>query len=389
MPMANENSRTDGHAVAFASSWEHLADELRCLDLRLHRRVLQQPREHSGDPLSPFKGLVITDAEVGELLTRPIDPDSGGGQDGKYISEDQRLSQSLADLQSEIQYRRSVTRQTKIYLTLERLANLFGLTRFEELCVIAYLAAELDRKYEKLYGYLQDDATCKAPSLDLILNLFCDTMPEKLEAREAFHPHKPLLRFNLLQVSDFGSEGQKPQLARGFRLDDRIVDFLLGSAHIDARLDRFASIALPVADETPAVQEVCHRANNFVQAYCQDLHSADRNLLLYLHGPASADKRLVVETVCRSHSLPLLKADLDTMKAGPLPFHQAAWLLAREAALQSAALCLERTDWLISEREQHWTELKSLLDAARTYSRFTFILGSSPWQSQEIGRAHV
>ena len=64
------------------------------------------------------------------------------------------------------------------------------------------LAPELDRKYEKLYAYLQDDVTRKKPSADLVLNLLCQTLPERLAARAVFHPRAPLLKYQLLQMTD-------------------------------------------------------------------------------------------------------------------------------------------------------------------------------------------
>ena len=73
-----------------------------------------------------------------------------------------------------------------MYLSLPYLAQLFQLTAFEEHCLLVCLAPELDRKYEKLYAYLQDDVTRKKPSVDLVLKLLCETMPEKLAARLAF-----------------------------------------------------------------------------------------------------------------------------------------------------------------------------------------------------------
>src|SRR5664279_4855481 len=104
-----QNSPVDGPLPAFVRSWDHLADELRCLDLRLHREMLRQPHQPSGDALSAFKGLVITDAEAAELLTGPTEyaPD---GREPARDSADQDLTRSLVDLENDIQQRRSGSR---------------------------------------------------------------------------------------------------------------------------------------------------------------------------------------------------------------------------------------------------------------------------------------
>ena len=363
---------------AYVNSWEDLSDNLRCLDLRLRCRVLQQSRVESGDPLDPFKGLVITDSEICDLLDcsqrRPAEP--------AQLAERQRLERAAAELQDEIQQRRAASRDAGIYLSLPRLSELFGLSQFAEQCIIICLAPEVDRKYEKLYAYLQDDATRRRPSVDLTLNLTCGSHAEMLTARAAFDPDAALLKCNLLQIADAGADGPLPLLSRALKLDDRIVNFLLGNRSIDARLERFARMVFPREGDLGmiAAHEIYQQANKFVETYFRNPQPVDRNVVLYLHGPAGVDQRPIVEAVCRNLKLPLLVADVAAMKADPTPFERTSWLLGRESALQSAALCLENTDCLVAEPEKNVLELNSLLKSAKAYSRLTFMFGSRAWQ---------
>lgn len=235
------------------------------------------------------------------------------------------MAQSLADLKNEIEERRSASRQRGLYLSLARLTELFLLNRFEEECLVVCLAPEVDRKYEKLYAYLQDDATRKKPGVDLLLNLLCKTLPQRLAARAALDPSAPLFKFKLLQLTDNSAEGQPPLRARTLKLDDRIVNFLLGHRQLDARLERFARIVVPQADaaNTMVAQEFYQRADRFLHAYFKEQQSAGRNVLLYLQGPVNSDQRSAVEAICRSYDLPLLVADVEAIKASPLPFDHA------------------------------------------------------------------
>jgi ATPase family associated with various cellular activities (AAA) len=384
--MARRNSPTDDCPPAFATSWDHLVEELRCLDIRLRRLVLrQQTRQPADDALSPFKGLVITEGEVAELLLEHSEPGSTRALDAADAFEDQRLGNSLSELQNEIHERRSASLEAGVCLSLARLAELFGLTRFEELCLIICLAPELDRKYGRLYAYLQDDTTCKQPGIDLVLRLLCESSQEKLAARAALHPCASLLRLKLLEMSET-ADRTSPMLARPLKLDNRIVNFLLDQRHLDARLERFARMMFPQPDieRAAAAQEFQQHTSSFLQSYFQNPDSAGRNLVLYLHGPANADKRMAVEAACSAYSLPLLVADVAAMKACPLPFEQAAWLLGREAALQSAALCLENGDCLLGEPDKHGIELNALLNSAKTFSRLTFMFGDGHWQPEGL-----
>ena len=138
----------------------------------------------------------MTDSSVADLSSRNT---------GEAAAEDATLAQSLSELQTEIQTRVSGTLQSGGYLSLARLADLFRLSRFEIQCLVVCLATELDRKYERLYGYLQDDAGRKLPGMDLLLSLLCETPArEMLAARAALDAGAPLLRFKLLQPVEGG-----------------------------------------------------------------------------------------------------------------------------------------------------------------------------------------
>ena len=55
-----------------------------------------------------------------------------------------------------------------VFLGLPGLATRFGLSPLERQAVLVCLAPELDRKYDTLYAYLQQDITRKRPSADLV-----------------------------------------------------------------------------------------------------------------------------------------------------------------------------------------------------------------------------
>lgn len=326
----------------------------------------------------------MTDAEVVELLTCQRDSLD------RINSEQDSLVQELSQLQTEVEERRACNLAAGTCLALPQLAQLFHLTPFEEQCVLICLAPELDRKYEKLYAYIQDDATRKKPSIDLVLTLLCDSPQEKLSARAAFGTHAPLLQHRLLQIGEAGSEGSIPFLSRTLKLDDRIVNFLLGLRQMDARLESCARLMAPQVDAEQMVvwQEVYERTSRFVQEYFQG-QSANRNAIFYIHGSARWDKQFVAAAVCRDLNLPLLIGDVEKLKTGPGGFEEMVWLLGREAMLLPAVLCLENIDCLVGEADKHQPELKSLLKSLRAFSRLTFLLGTAAWHPQNISDDHL
>src|SRR5262249_45215875 len=144
-------------------------------------------------------GLVLPTAEIEELLTGAGKPLSGPVDDDENI---QALSVAIVQAEERIRERRAASLTGPIPLPLAPMARLFNLSRFEENCLLACLAPEIDRKYEKIYAYLQDDLTCKSPCVELLLDLFCDAEEEKLAARAAFAPAGNLLKYRLLLPVD-------------------------------------------------------------------------------------------------------------------------------------------------------------------------------------------
>jgi hypothetical protein len=77
---------------------------------------------------------------------------------------------------------------------LAQLARLFELNAFEQETLLICLAPEVDLRYERLYGYLQDDATRRRPSVDLIVRLLCVMLDQQVTVRQALGPEGRLLR---------------------------------------------------------------------------------------------------------------------------------------------------------------------------------------------------
>lgn len=381
MEMATENPVLSESVTAYENSWEHLLDELYCLDLALEAEAAGCRHRSLDDPMAPFKGLVITDAEVTELLSHAA-PDDAASIEQKFLLE------ACSRQRSMIEARRKISVKAGIHLSLEWLAQLFHLTRFEEQCILLCLAPELDRKYERIYAYLQDDATRKKPTVELLLQLFCASWRQKFPARGIFGANAPLVRYRLVQMTGPSASDPVTLLSHSLKLDDRIVNFLLDSVQsrqMDVRLEHCARRLAPPEDaiEAASFRDLAQRIGRFIHAHMQAVERSPRSIVFYLRGPSGRDKRLLAESVCSDLGLPLLLGDAERMLAGQIPFADLTWLLGREALLQPAVLCLENMDCLLSEATKNRGELQSILDAAGTFSRFTFLLGALPWNPSE------
>ena len=315
------------------------------------------------------------------MLDDPLDQSSSEAHQDPNDSPTRHLQTALNHVTCHIQARRTASLHAGVYLPLPYLAQLFHLTPFEAQSLLVCLAAEVDRKYEKLYAYLQDDVTRKKPSVDLILKLLCQTLPEKLAARVAFDPSSPLVKYRLLQMTDASPDGPSPLISRFLKLDDRIVNFLLGFEQLDSRLEPFVRLVSGQAklDEVPVGEQIQRRMRSFTGWHSRHRESRREPIVFHFSGPYGSGKRLLAEAICHELRLPLLLAEADKMTSGQMSSEETLWLMGREAVLQSAGLCIQDFDSLLADEKQTIL-LKSLLEVTKIFSITLFLLGRRTWK---------
>src|SRR5205823_5566831 len=213
----------------YQDNYDHLADELRRLDLLIQLRVMGfRQKARAAQEAASSQPTYISHGEVDWLLT----------QEESFISDNPEIKEirrQLDLIESRINAKISRSLEQGIFLALPQLACLFALSPFEMQMVIICLAPELRRKYDKLYAYLQDDITRKKPSVDLVLDLLCETEADKWNARSFLSEQAPLMRGGILEkVGDPRSPSGSSGLAEILKLDPRILSFLLGRNYLDA-----------------------------------------------------------------------------------------------------------------------------------------------------------
>jgi hypothetical protein len=183
----------DLDVVPYHDHYEHLADELRRLDLLIWLRAMTLRLHNQAFPEAQTQRAVyITPEEVAWLLAQDVTP----RPEDATVAE---VRADLARLGTAIHDRVERSRQAGLFLALPQLGHLFGLSALELETIVICLAPELRRKYDRLYAYLQDDITRKRPSVDLVLELLCETEAERWQARRFFSATAPLLRAGLLE----------------------------------------------------------------------------------------------------------------------------------------------------------------------------------------------
>ena len=359
--------------LAYDGDYDHLADELAWLDRLLQMRVAAfRRRARSATDPSP---LYIAHAEVDALL-------EGNNAVAPEPPEPPEPRARLAELRYAIEARVAASLARGRDLPLARLGRIFALSPFELDVLLICLAPELDRKYDRLYAYLQDDITRRKPSVDLALGLLCETPAERWRARAHFAAQAPLFRYGLLQATD---DPQSPagssDLARFLKLDPRIAGFLLGDHRIDGRLAGIARLEWPDPSAPPPLLDpaLVERTLRLVMRYCAPGVAGRVPLALYLCGPPGIGRRELALAICGQLPCPLFCVDLECLLARGGEFETLLRLAFREGPLCQAALYFDNLDPLLAEDERARVALKRLASAAADYGWLLFLAGTRPW----------
>lgn len=375
----NKHSQAEGNY--YKNSWEHYRDELRRLDLLILFQLTGKGEIKTPGYLEQLKGLVISEEEVADLLQEDAPP-------AEVYAEQRKLLQQLAALEQSIASKRLKSNEQGVFLPIVYLTDIFGLSYFEEQCILICLAVELDRKYEKLYGFLQDDVTCKIPTVGLILDLLCPLPEDKLAFRYYFGSGQKLCRYFLKSASFINRSGSL--LSRTLQLDERVVEFLLHGSKSNDFLS-FYTLINPDQELPPLLLEEAaqKKLRDFTASCYEKVLGEGKNIIFFLQGSYGTGKKLQVRHFCRHFKQPLLLVDLEAMQNGEQPFKELLTKVLRETIMQQAVLCLENFQVLLEKDEDSRSNLSTLLAELDEFSGLIFLLSKKYWKPAAKLHRHV
>ncbi|WP_173922817.1 ATP-binding protein [Agromyces sp. Marseille-P2726] len=278
----------------------HLLGRVGAIEDRI-RRLVAARRAVDPQPDDPFRGLYLSDEMLDRLLAGvPGVPD--------WSDASARLAETeqKADLSEAAGHR----------LRLRRLAAAFDLGPIDVDLLVIALAADLDPRFERFFGYLNDDVGRRRPSVAVALEL-CG-VPLTSAGDRARLISGPLVSGGLVIVED----EDRPLPGRAVRVPDRVVGHLLGDDTPDRALDGVL--------REPSVVE-WGDTRRVEQALAAGIR------LLYLRESATGSGAAVAVRGIRSRGLDVVQLDLARLGTG----HDAielARLATREARLRGLGL---------------------------------------------------
>lgn len=343
----------------YSHSKEHIADELRRIDLLLYKKIQELSTFEDEPYIEQLKGYVMSENKARSLLKNRSSAMVEEGWSEQYYF----LSEYITAM-------RQKSEEDDTFLSLNYVKNVFHLSPFEEECIIICLAHELDRKYGKLFAYIQDDLNETEPTIDLLLNLTCETEEQKWEARKYFFKQDALMKY-FFETEE--KEEKRPLLKRRLRLRERIVHFLLEVQLLPIRETEYATISYPY-ESLPELL-----TNKEVQEQLKHVfHEEDNNYLFYLSGKEGIGKTLHVKHFCRFLNYSLLLVDLEDVLNSKRPFKEALNIIYRETVLQQSVLCFRNFHLLLNE-DHSQSFINEFITALNQFSGTVFLLSEQKW----------
>lgn len=234
----------------FPDNWSYIKTELNWLDRVLvmavgrHRRDLKETEGMTRNPRDRvtrhwWKGVITLDQAPNYDEYRPgsvpdLAPPHQGSQGGNATPSPESAPvagrATPPTYQEQLAARIKASRQQGILLGLPALEDRLGLTSFEKNLVLLSLAPEVNRRFSRLYGVLQESEEQERPLVDLAFKLFCRNDQEWQAARIRLGTRSPLVQYGFVT---FVNESDQPLLTQTLKLTDALVNFLLAE-HLDA-----------------------------------------------------------------------------------------------------------------------------------------------------------
>jgi ATP-dependent 26S proteasome regulatory subunit len=362
----------------FSTDLEHLLAELARIELKLYLAVKTRRQAESSAGADPLQNLYISEQEVDNLQ-----------QEFMFLNE--RLAsraedpalKTFTELDQELQVKLESRKQELLNrgqeLRLDRLSRLFHLSRTELDIVLICLLPEIDPKYQRLYGYLQDNITKKLPSAGLVLQLLSDSLEGMSLVRDTLSAGSPLLKNYLVQMAD-GDSGQIPFSAKLLRLDERISAFLLGSDRTDARLTGLAHILDKTAElpEMTPPDEIRCRLPGLAARYRKT------GLAVYLRDVQPGRRKSAARMIGSVLQIPLLYIDLDQVSSADISPEILIALIFREGLLRKTAVFFSGCDLFLDQDNSPKPAYVNFMQALKNYPYWVFLSGEKEWSPGDL-----
>jgi hypothetical protein len=307
--------RTSGASLPPLSTW---ADVLVAELSRRFAALVADMGVQAADPV--LKGIVITDTEIGGILSNPA-------SNAQTLFVAGSLMRQLAE---------EAPKSSAHLSALQQRCHLSG---FEMDCLLVCLAGEIVPKFERVFAYLNDSMAAKLPGADILLRTVA---PGQLSLLSLLGRDARLLRYGLLSSVDGARLGP-------YRVAEGVVRYALQQGGFDPVLSQ----AWCNSDVPPLAPALWNTRASEIENLERLLRSqfttaaADQGpLVVGLHARDGSGRQFLVESACNRVGIGCISLDARKLKNAET-MQRTLTAAMRDSLLLGAAVFVHHIDsWL-------------------------------------------
>ena len=302
-----------------------------------------------------LRGVVITDDEVDNSIMASM-------LENRSIKVGEDIKTSLLTSFEHIKNRVSISNSS---FSLHNFFVKHNCNFVTKLAIVFSLVSEIDRKYERLFGYLQDDNTVKKPTLGLVFSAASLTHNISLEETFELLDNKlTSLLFEDIALFDFATF-----LSKGLKLKKTATDFFLENKKQSFIESMVCDTYFPHEDVDTLIVDIDVNRRLFSQIQ-KILDQKLKDNIIHISGPSGSGKRLQVKHIAKSLNKKVLFVNLRYV----LQFEARTVILLSniylDAFLNDGLLCFYNCNFEASEQNN----LEIVLNDVFQYFDLVFLL---------------
>ena len=344
----------------YVDQWEMAEDFMLVLDVWLYYHYMHHQWVGPDNRMQNMLGLAVSRAEFETNLQMAARSTAGANL----------LPEESADINSLREFfmsRLNATLESGAELPFFELIRRFELDEFSIFCLLLAFVATHERKYEKIFVYLQDDITKKHPLAETAIDILA-VPGEKLAV---YYPYfllsSPLRRFLL------ADNGTEDAMHTPLVLHSRILDYLLGGGYGD-NLPGYLS-----RQEDMDLHEICVNAE--LSGRIGEVMSAGhgKTAVVCVVGAEGSGRRFHIAHALKDAGKRALFVDIRTILEQDGEMEGKTRDVVRESVLYAGNLCIWRFETLIEEPRAVAGFIESLSRSSGLLKDAVFLVSEKPW----------
>ncbi|MCB9137794.1 MAG: ATP-binding protein [Caldilineaceae bacterium] len=323
---------------------QYLTLELARLDLLLQREMRRWALAEQ-DPNDDYRGLYIPQSEAELLSRRPFN--TSWGQWIELPDEEEEAFQgAIKQITRQIEEYRSGNFHDGEIPRLLRLDHAFNLNRTDMDILLLAVAPAFDTKYERIYGYLQDNVTKRQPTVRLALDLLGEAGVEKFNLAPHLEKGATLFHNHILKHVIEPPPAAANWLNQTLHPDETVIAWLRGGYEHHGLLGEHITLADVTVDDADHL---------LVDAALEEIHSdetAGPAVLAALYGTDSLRHDATARRIAQQLCLPLLTIDLSVCPADSISASDAISAGLRDARLTGAVAYFTSWDDILNDEKR-------------------------------------